>query len=61
MKSTSAYDMMVVWGLKLSVRAPSSTAHLEMRPVASQLWRISANGKSKTTRILYESNSGEAS
>jgi hypothetical protein len=53
MKSTSIYDSMVVRGLKSRMRAPSSTAHLEMRPVASRLWRISTNGKSETTRILY--------
>jgi hypothetical protein len=28
---------------------------LEMCSVASRLWRISANGKSETTRILYAS------
>jgi hypothetical protein len=55
MKSSSACDLMAVWGLKWSVRAPSSTAHLKIHPVASRLWRISANGKSETTRILYVS------
>jgi hypothetical protein len=53
MKSTSAYDLIAVWGLKWSVRAPNSMAHLEMLPVVSRLWRISANGKSETTKILY--------
>jgi hypothetical protein len=33
MKSTSACNLMAVQGLKSRVRAPSSTAHLEMRPV----------------------------
>jgi hypothetical protein len=32
-------------------RTPNYTAHLEMRLVASRLWRISANGKSVTTDI----------
>jgi hypothetical protein len=55
MKSTSACDLMAIRGLKSSVRAPSSMAHLEMCPVESILWRISVNGKSETTRILYAS------
>jgi hypothetical protein len=55
MKSTSACDLMAVRGLKLSVRAPSFTANLEMRLVASRLWRISGNRKLETTRILYAS------
>jgi hypothetical protein len=54
-KSTSACDLMAVRGLKSRVRAPSSTAHLEMCLVASRLWRISANGKLVTTEILCAS------
>jgi hypothetical protein len=53
MKSTSGCDLMAVQVLKSRVRAPSFTAHLEMRLVASRLWRISANGKSVTTEMLY--------
>jgi hypothetical protein len=37
MKSTSACDLMAVRGLKSRVRAPSSTAHLEMHQVVHQL------------------------
>jgi hypothetical protein len=55
MKSTSAYNLMMVRGLKSRLRAPSSTAHLEIHPVASQLWSISDNEKSVTTKILYAS------
>jgi hypothetical protein len=33
---------MAIQGLKLRVRASRSTAQLEMRLVASRLWRISA-------------------
>ena len=54
-KSTSACDLIAVLGLKLISKAPSSTAHFEIRPVASRLWRISPNGKSVITEILYSS------
>ena len=40
MKSTKAWDLMAVLGLKFNVRAPSSTAHLEILPVASLLWNF---------------------
>jgi hypothetical protein len=43
--------------LKSIDKAPSSTAHFEIRPVASWLCRISANGKSVITVIRYSSNS----
>jgi hypothetical protein len=46
---------MAIRGLKSRVRAPSSTANLEMCLVVSRLWRISANGKSVTTEMLYAS------
>ena len=54
-KSTSACDLIAVLGLKLVSKAPSSTAHFEIRPVASRLWSISPNGKSVLTEILYSS------
>jgi hypothetical protein len=41
MKSTSACDLMVVRGLKLMLRALSSTAHLEILLVASWFRRMS--------------------
>jgi hypothetical protein len=44
MKSTSACDLMAVRGLKSIVRAPSSTAHLEILPVASWFRRMSPSG-----------------
>ena len=49
MKSTRAYDLMAVLGLKSRWGAPSFVAHLEILPVASELWSISANGNSMTT------------
>jgi hypothetical protein len=52
-KSISSSDLMAVRGLKSRVRAPSFTAHLEMSPVVSRLWRISANRKSVTIEMLY--------
>src|SRR6185312_10233783 len=48
-KSTSACDLIDVLGLKLISKAPSSTAHFEIHPVASRLWSISPNGKSVMT------------
>jgi len=54
-KSTRAYDLMAVFGWNLISKAPSSTAHLDMRLVASRLWSMSANGKSVTTMTLYSS------
>jgi hypothetical protein len=44
MKSTSACDLMAVHGLKSMLRAPSSTAHLEILPVASWFRRMSPSG-----------------
>ena len=52
-KSTSACDLIAVLGLKSISKAPSSTAHFEILPVAFQLWNISANGKSVITKTLY--------
>ena len=52
-KSTSACNLIVVLGLNLISKAPNSTAHFEILPVASRLWSISANGKLVTTEILY--------
>ena len=54
-KSTRAWDLIAVLGVNFSSRAPSSTAHFEMRPVASRLCSISPSGKSVTTDILYSS------
>jgi hypothetical protein len=54
-KSTSACDLMAVRGLKSMLRASSSTAHLEMRPVMSRLWSLSANRKSMIAYTLYSS------
>jgi hypothetical protein len=45
MKSVSAWDLMALRGVKSMFSAPSSTAHLEMWPVASLLHRISLSGK----------------
>jgi hypothetical protein len=60
MKSASAYDLMAVRGLKSSVRAPSSTVHLEMRSVASRLWRISTMGSRRPLGCCMHRSSGEA-
>jgi hypothetical protein len=53
MKWTSAYDLMVVRGLKSMLRAPSSTAHFEILLVASWFRRMSPSGYSVTTEIEY--------
>ena len=54
-KSTRAWDLIAVLGVNFSSSAPSSTAHFEIRPVASRLCKISPSGKSVTTDILYPS------
>jgi hypothetical protein len=52
-KFASVCDFIVFRGEKLIFRAPSSTAHFDMRPVASLLRRMSPREKSVTTVILW--------
>jgi hypothetical protein len=55
MKSVSACDFIAFREEKSIFRAPSSTAHFDMRPVASLLCRMSLRGKCVTTVILWPS------
>jgi hypothetical protein len=61
MKSTSACDLIAVWGLKSCVRAPRSMAHLQMRPVASNCGAYLPIGNQRPPGYCMRRNNGEAS